>query len=82
MERVRCKTIPWPHQPDLDYGAHQRIFVQYRYTVCNKWLLSLFVKVFVMNDSVAVYGKIHRLLFIGLVSVATSATHNLRNERP
>jgi len=42
--------------------------------------LSLFVKVSIMNDSVAVYG-IHRLLFIGLVSAATSATHK-RNERP
>jgi len=38
MERVCCKTIPWPHQPDLLYEAHQRIFVRYRYTLWNKWL--------------------------------------------
>ena len=38
MERVCCKTIPWPHQPVLDYEAHQGIFVWYRYTLWNKCL--------------------------------------------
>jgi len=45
--------------------------------------LSLFVKMFIMNDSVAVYG-IHRLLFIGLVSqhlrLTNFVTKGLRSE--